>query len=91
MIVKVQDPVAGYAYVLDSVNQVAHRATIESGPCGAPVMRTPLVGTHPAPDGYVSVTESLGQQTIFGIAVMGTKTTTTYPAGSRLCNGYIRE
>jgi hypothetical protein len=86
MIVKVQDPVLGYAYLLDSVNQVAHRTAIKSGPAGPPFSPTPRVGTHTSPDGSVSVTESLGEQIMFGVSVIGTKTTTTYPAGSRLGN-----
>lgn len=86
VLVKVQDPVAGYAYVLDSVNQVAHRTAVKSQRAGPPFSPTPRVGTHTSPDGVVSVTESLGEQVMFGVAVVGTKTTTTYPAGSRLGN-----
>ena len=86
VLVKVQDPVAGYSYLLDSVNQVAHRAAIKSGATGGRSHPPQQAGTHTAPDGTVSVTESLGEQTMFGVSVVGTKTTTTYPAGSRMGN-----
>lgn len=88
MVVKIQDPVAGYAYMLDSVNQVAHRVAIKSRPGTAPVYHQPAPGTHTSIDGTTSVTESLGAQTLFGVSVVGTKTTTTYPAGSRIGNDH---
>jgi len=86
VLVEVKDPVAGYAYLLDPVNQVAHRTAVKSGPAGGRFQPTQQVGTHTSPDGSVSVTESLGEQTMFGVIVVGTRTTTTYPAGSRMGN-----
>jgi hypothetical protein len=86
MIVKVQDPVAGYAYLLDSVNQVAHRTAIKSMAATGPFNPPQQVGSRTLPDGTVSVTESLGEQIMFGVTAIGTKTTMTHPAGSRMGN-----
>lgn len=74
--VKIEDPVAGYVYLLDSVDQVAYRLPLTTLP--TPVSRP--AATSP---GEPAVTaESLGEKTMFGITVTGTRTTTTYPAGS---------
>jgi hypothetical protein len=85
-LVKVQDPVAGYAYLFDSVNRIAHRTAIKSGTAGGPFNPPQQVGARTLPDGTVSVTESLGGQIMFGVSVIGAKTTMTHPAGSRMGN-----
>ena len=57
VLVKVQDPAAGYAYVIDSVNQVAHRAAIRSRSSGKPSFTPRQAGSHTSPDGTTTVTE----------------------------------
>lgn len=87
------DPVEGCIYYLDAANRVAHRVDLPQPvkeltppqglvfPMAGPVMVLAKSG-----EGAVappeSATESLGTQTIDGISIRGTRTTTTYPAGS---------
>ena len=122
---EITDPVAGYRYVLDPYNQVAHQSQLPpppvppgvrpmggSGPVmgGAPsgAPGVPRGGRGPIPQGMpgpipqggpgripgappavadplrpVTVTESLGVQTIDGVPAEGRRSTMTYPAGSR--------
>jgi hypothetical protein len=58
-------------YFLDLNNKVAHRHSIDA-------MRTPIAENDGPPD---AVSESLGQKTIEGVAVEGTRTTFQIPAG----------
>jgi len=82
--VQVADPVAGYLYVIDSLNQVVHRmAARASGPSKA---NSPNPTSKTLPDGTEITAESLGTSTMLGVSVIGTRITTTYPAGSRLGN-----
>jgi hypothetical protein len=82
-LVEIQDPVAGYLYVLDSVNHVAHRVPIQPP---KPLVRPGSVNNAPraVPTGYTS--ESLGTQLMFGVVLTGQRTTSTTPAGSLMGN-----
>lgn len=77
--VQVQDPVAGYFYVIDSANQVVHRMQAQTMGPVRPSIPNPTSQT--LKNGTEITVEPLGSSTISGVAVMGTKTTTTYPAG----------
>jgi hypothetical protein len=89
--VEIIDAAAGYHYILDTVHRVAHRGIIEIIP-RKPAQPLPQ---RPAPNAPIqtadntrpqSLTESLGSKVIDGLAVEGNRTTTTYPAGSRMGN-----
>jgi len=85
ILVEIQDPLAGYLYVLDSVNHVAHRVPVQ--PLKPILPPVPVEHTLSAiPTGYTSTSESLGTQFMFGVTLIGQKTTTTTPAGSRMGN-----
>lgn len=77
--VQVQDPVAGYFYVIDSANQVVHRMQAQTMGPVRPSIPNPTSQT--LKNGTEIIVEPLGSSTISGVAVVGTKTTTTYPAG----------
>ena len=74
--VEILDPVAGYVYVLDSVNRVAHRVPVQTHTMTVP----------PASSVNNPVSEPLGRQVMFGVTLEGRKTTITYPAGSPMGN-----
>jgi hypothetical protein len=107
MLITILDPVAGFRYMLDSENKIAHKISLAAelkmpGPRtpaekGEQVMIYQRVGTagpnmvlndnvffkrsgqisdEPAP-----TTENLGDQTINGVHTVGTRITTTIPAG----------
>jgi len=82
--VQVQDPVAGYFYVIDSANQVVHRMQAQTTGPARPAI--PNLTNQTLKDGTEITVEPLGNSTISGVAVVGSKTTTTHPAGSRLGN-----
>jgi len=77
--VQVQDPVARYFYVIDSPNQVVHRMKAQTMGPVRPSIPNPTSQT--LKNGTEITVEPLGSSTISGVAVVGTKTTTTYPAG----------
>ena len=85
---EIEDPVAGYRYVLDAVHQIAHRGVIQArqnqartGPnAGMAVAVTQPPRTRE--DGATVKNESLGTQTMFGITATGMRNTTTYPVGT---------
>ena len=89
--IEIADPVAGFAYVLDDVNRVAHRIALPQRPQmggagvsferGAPA----ATSTAPAPDPSRPQfsTEKLGTQMIEGLIADGTRTTTTWPVGAQ--------
>ncbi len=88
-IIEITDPVAGYRYLLDSVNHVAHRAPFQ----GQVIRATPALpasapppSQRTMPDGTVTASEPLGTDSISGVTVVGRRTTFTYPAGSRMGN-----
>ncbi len=88
-LVEIQDAVGGYRYLLDSVNRVAHRVPVQFRvvrvASAAPPSRT---SSEPRtlPDGTIARSESLGTQVMFGVTVVGGRSTLTYPAGSRMGN-----
>ncbi len=94
-IVEVDDPIAGFRYLFDAVNQVAHRMPLQvqpmpNRPQTAPPPRasvpTTLESTTKMSDGTVRTFQSLGTQVIAGVTAQGTRNTTTYPAGSYMGN-----
>jgi len=86
---QIEDPVAGYLYVIDPVNQIAHRIPLVSTPRPPRPARRQAEArpARAASSGEATVTsESLGTQVMFGVEVAGTKRSTTYPAGSWMGN-----
>lgn len=90
VLVQIEDPVAGYLYVLDPVNLIAHRLPFvsEKEPAQDRAVgqepRTRPVQTEPGAPTFTS--ESLGAKTMFGVPATGTRTTETWPPGSRRGN-----
>ena len=84
--IEIVDPVAGYYYLLDSENHVAHRLAIQTKASQAvrlkPMCPGPASSTYHAKDGEATVTEQIGVKMIEGIEFCGEKRTTTVPAGS---------
>ncbi|HEY3823823.1 MAG TPA: hypothetical protein VGL82_04650 [Bryobacteraceae bacterium] len=88
-LVEIEDPVAWYVYLLDRVDQVAYRLpliplqrAIESARARKPASPQ----AQNSPELPAASTDSLGEKTMFGITVTGTRRTVTYPAGSTLGN-----
>jgi hypothetical protein len=81
--VEIHDPVAGFQYILDPVNRVAHRMPFQPGPAvrfqapGKKYPNEPYTVTNP--DGGTTEIESLGTQTVSGVATIGTRITNTAP------------
>lgn len=70
----VTDSVAGYMYVLDDVNRVAHRTSLSVYP------EAEQKSHHPLPAAEL-VLESLGTRMIEGMLAEGTRETNTFPNG----------
>jgi hypothetical protein len=84
VLVEIKDPVAGYFYVLDPVNQIAHRVAMAAAPNRVRVPNAqPAQKTSAGPE---FTTEQLGAKTMLGVQVTGTRTTVTYPPGSSMGN-----
>jgi hypothetical protein len=79
VIVEISDPVAGYQYALDTVNRIAHRLKSPAAP--PPPASAVVPNPNPNPNPPQFVRESLGSQTMDGLLVDGTRTTTTIPVG----------
>ncbi len=81
---EISDPVAGFRYVVDDANRIAHRIAIQARPSPALTARPPVAPTAPRPigNGVTSTSDSLGTQSMSGITVTGERTTTTYPPGT---------
>ena len=84
---EIDDPVAGYRYILDDYHKVAHRIVPckRSPPAARPApMPNPTLASNPGPlrMGGNSETEDLGTQTMFGVTVTGVRNTTTFPPGA---------
>jgi hypothetical protein len=80
VLVQITDPVAGYVYVLDDVEKVAHRTAIGKPPERKPVTaaaKPPTISTQ------VSKREELGEKTIEGVVVTGSHFTHTIPVGAQ--------
>ena len=95
VIVEIMDPVAGYQYVLDAANKVAHRMAMgpvtnrpvlrRTSPGAASVAAGAASSTTPAPGslGRPQISsESLGTKDIDGVLAEGRRMTATYVAGS---------
>jgi len=92
LVIEIRDPVAGYSYILDEQNQVAHRFVLQLRHPGTSFLRTTNDGvpvamaapTTPRQDASMPnvTTESLGTQTMEGVLVEGTRTTRIFPEGS---------
>ena len=88
-LVEIEDPVAGYVYLLDSVDRVAYRLPLTTLPRATKRTAAQKAASPPAqtsPDEAAPARESLGEKTMFGITVTGTRTVVTYPVGSRIGN-----
>ncbi len=81
VVAEINDPVAGYHYVLDPVNHVAHRVKVLSQNTLTSAA-APGPSSHTLPNGANITSEPLGTQTMFGVTVTGTRNTTTYPPGT---------
>jgi hypothetical protein len=90
ILVKIEDPVAGYVYLLDPVDQVAYRLplTIRPNPAieRAAAQKPALPPAQTRPGQPAVTTESLGEKTMFDTTVTGARRTLTYPAGSEIGN-----
>jgi hypothetical protein len=83
-IIEIHDPVAGYSYVLDTQNHVAHRSrlTVRTPPTG--VRRAiPPAATTSTRDGITTTREPLGTQVLEGVNVVGSRTTTVIDTGAQ--------
>jgi len=83
IVVEIHDPVAGFQYILDPVNRVAHRMPLQPRTVGrfqAPGKKYPNEPyTVANPDGWTTEIEPLGTQTVSGVATIGTRITNTAP------------
>ena len=83
---EIDDPVAGYVYVLDDFHKIAHRIV----PCSRPAQPAAVGRTAPGPAtpasrggvGVEIAREDLGTQTMSGVTVTGRRVTTTFPPGT---------
>ncbi len=78
---EINDPVAGYHYVLDPQNREAHRIRVQTmhvSPGGVPAQASS--GTMA--NGVVRTREPLGDRTMLGLTATGVRMTTTYPPGT---------
>ena len=95
-IVQIYDQVAGIGYILDDQNKIAHRVTPQTPQhrratavagagrgSGVAVAGGTVSAGMVLPNQPERSTEKLGSQTIEGITADGTRTTTTWPIGSR--------
>ncbi|MFL6414656.1 MAG: hypothetical protein ACJ74Y_03170 [Bryobacteraceae bacterium] len=74
----INDPVAGYAYVLNANTKVATRRAIPKPPTGTPPAHEP----RGPKDSANTTTSDLGTQTIAGVSAQGKSVTHTIPAGA---------
>jgi hypothetical protein len=87
VIPEIFDPVAGYCYILDDANRIAHRVELHKPirtqlPLqGVPVVTSP--DTNKNPDGTASSREDLGRRIIEGVETKGSRSTTTFPVGTQ--------
>jgi len=84
-LVELEDPVAGYIYLMDDVNQVAHRVkatVVKQQDLEKLLTRVVPAGAKGGPQPQSSQ-QDLGTETMDGVVVHGTRTTTVFPTGSR--------
>ena len=75
----INDPVAGYSYVLNANTKVATRRALPTPPSGTPPAHS---GMRPPRDSSDVTTTDLGTQTIAGVTAQGKNVTHTIPAGT---------
>jgi len=80
-VVEIQDPVAGYIYIMDDITKVVHRIKVTISP--QKNLEEVTTRTVPASVAAISTLEDLGTQTMDGLSVHGTRRIYNYPAGSR--------
>jgi hypothetical protein len=78
----INDPVAGYSYVLNASTKVATRRAIPKPPSDAPPSDFAGRGPHGPRDSENVTTSDLGTQTISGVTAQGKSVTHTIPAGT---------
>lgn len=78
----INDPVAGYSYVLNANTKVATRRSIPKPPSGTPPANPPFRGERGPRDSANATTSDLGTQTISGVTAQGKSITHTVPAGA---------
>jgi len=96
-LVQIEDPLAGYIYVMDEMNKVAHRVKAQGTQQHnmEPMMRradgrgspTGATATQQRPN--TPTQEDLGTQMIDGVSVHGTRMTTVVPTGAQGNDGPI--
>ncbi len=83
---EIRDPVAGFYYILDAQNKVAHRFAIASTrpmaspPAPAVALPQKTVSNHSRPE---TSSEKMGSQLIEGVMADGIRATTTWPVGAQ--------
>ncbi|HVW07390.1 MAG TPA: hypothetical protein VHC90_02350 [Bryobacteraceae bacterium] len=80
-LVRIDDPVAGYIYILDPEAHTAYREKAEYRAVPFQSFTQPA-GTRTAPNGSTTTVEDLGTQTISGVTATGQRETTTSPPGT---------
>ena len=83
-LVEIEDPVAGYIYILAPASQTAYRvkAAFRSFEFQPNQNMVQQVSTRTAPNGSIITIESLGPETISGVTAIGQRTTNTNPPGT---------
>jgi hypothetical protein len=87
LLVEIDDPVAGYQSILDTVDRVAYRIPYQPRLIAfepRPSFQPP--GTRTFPNGTVDVEEDLGEKAINGVTATGHRSTQTTPPGTRQGN-----
>ncbi len=74
---EIEDPVAGYRYILDSVNKTAYRLPMQA----TTMDFRPMLGGMMGGGGPNSTNEDLGSKTLFGVTAVGRRTTQVQPVG----------
>lgn len=81
-IVEIHDVVAGYRYILDPANRVAHRSAILPRPAAAAVERPATSKAADVPPGAEMTSEPLATQVIEGLTCRGNRFRMTYKVGA---------
>jgi hypothetical protein len=83
LIVEIHDVVAGYRYILDTTNKVAHRSAILPRPAVADVAHSAGPKAVDGSPRREFTNESLGTQIIEGLTCQGSRFKMTYPVGTK--------